>query len=449
MKYTLKTCLALLLTGAIALGGLAGCAGSGTPDASSAQSSEAAQESVASTAEESGTPQTQEPVTLSFLRTGTDERAQKAYEELIGQYTTQNPQITIEYQQYNFGTEMETKLNTLYASGAAPDLVRAPISTIAQRATLGQYGALDSYLEGWDEKDQIIQTAYDVASYKGKCYGIATNIAASFLFYRKDHFEEVGLDPNKPPQTWEELLEYAEKLTVREGNNVVRAGFSIPIAMGNVTIIPFARQNGSSLVDEEANTAHFNDKGTVEALDFLSQFSSKNLLIPYINNQEQNPFEVGNASITYGSLDSYNAIVASGVDWVDQIMFAPGVSRGEKSNFGGCQIMFMSEEGKHKDESWEFMKFLFSDDSVWKLVTDASATPVKQALFDRFIELNPEIGSNYIEALDTAEGMPKVEWAVLFEKYINQAYEEAMYGHKGAQEALDDALEQLNAEMGA
>jgi multiple sugar transport system substrate-binding protein len=384
-------------------------------------------------------------ITLSYLRTGTDERSQRAYMDLINEFQTRYPNIVIEYQQYNFGTEMETKLNTLYASGAAPDVVRAPISTIAQRASMGQYGALDSYINNWNERDQIIQHAYNVASYRGKTYGIAINIAASFLLYRKDYFQQAGIDPANPPETWEQLLEYAQKLTIRQGSNVTRAGFSIPVASGNITILPFARQNGSSLIDENNNTAHFNDAATVEALSYLAQFNQKNLLIPFTFNQNQNPFEVGNAAITVGSLDNYNSIVASGVDWVKQIAFAPMVSRKTKSNFGGCQIMFMSEEGKHKNESWEFIKFLFSDSSVWKLVQDAGATPVKKGLFEDFVKLNPEIGVTYLDALNYAEGMPKVEWSVLFEKYINQAYEEAMYG-KNAKEALDDALRQLNTE---
>ena len=33
------------------------------------------------------------------------------------------------------------------------------------------------------------------------------------LFYNKDAFEEVGLDPEDPPETWEEVVEYGQKLT--------------------------------------------------------------------------------------------------------------------------------------------------------------------------------------------------------------------------------------------
>lgn len=98
--------------------------------------------------------------------------------------------------------------------------------------------------------------------------------------------------------------------------------------------------------------------------------------------------------------------------------------------------MFMSEEGKHKEETWEFMKYLFENENVWKLTTEAGAAPVKLSLKDKYLEEYPEIGAAYLEALEYAEGMPKVTWAALFEEAVCTAYEEAMYGKRMASRLL-------------
>lgn len=421
---------ALLLAALMAVGTVAGCE-SGTAEP---QSGSSAQEP--------------EAVTMTFLRAGTDEITQNVYEELIAGYEEEHSGVTIEYQQVNFGTDLETKLNTLYAGGSAPDLVRAPISTIALRASMGQYAELDGYIENWSEKDNYLENAYEVGSYNGKQYGLPINIDAQVLFYRKDYFEEAGLDPNSPPKTWEELLDYAEKLTVWEGDDVMRAGFSFPISGEHQTLIPFARQNGSLVVDEENNKPVFNDEKTVEALEYLMQYADKNLIIPYVRNKDQNPFLLGNAAITYGAVGEYTTLKANGIEWVDQIGFACGVGREKISTFGGAQIMFISEESKYKDQAWSFIEYLFTDDSVWKLVSETGATPVKLSLSDQYIEAFPEIGPAFLESLQYAQGMPKVEWAASFEEAIKLAFEEAMYGKKDAQTALDDAYNQLMAEIG-
>ncbi len=425
-----KKSLVLFLTGVMLASALAGCSSNSEEDSG--------------TEKNSG----EEKITLSFLRAGTSENVQKVYEELIEAYEKEHPNIKIEYEQVGFGEELETKLNTMYASGMAPDIVRAPISTIAERASRGQYANLDEYIEGWDEKDDILSTAYDVGSYDGHKYGIAVNIESTFLFYRKDMFEEAGLDPNNAPETWEELLDYAEKLTVRDGDSVTRAGFAIPTSAGHSTFIPFARQNGAELVDIENDIPTFNDEKSIEALEYLSTFGSENLLIPYINNKDDNPFDTGNAAMKYGDINSYIALQEKGVDWIDQIGFATGVGREKINSFGGCQIMFMSEESKYKDEAWNFIEYLFEDDNLWKLSTEAGAAPVKKSLEERYLEQYPEIGAAYLESLEYAEGMPKVTWAALFEEAICTAYEEAMYGKKEAGDALNDAYDWLMGEIG-
>ena len=37
-----------------------------------------------------------------------------------------------------------------------------------------------------------------------------------------DHFKEAGLDPDKPPATWTELIDDAKKLTKRDGDKITR-----------------------------------------------------------------------------------------------------------------------------------------------------------------------------------------------------------------------------------
>lgn len=66
-------------------------------------------------------------------------------------------------------------------------------------------------------------------SYDKKLYAVPFFQVAMALYYRKDHFLEAGLDPNRPPRTWEEFIEYGRKLTeARPGRN----GFLFSAGMG-------------------------------------------------------------------------------------------------------------------------------------------------------------------------------------------------------------------------
>ncbi|MFZ4507076.1 MAG: extracellular solute-binding protein [Fimbriimonas sp.] len=60
-----------------------------------------------------------------------------------------------------------------------------------------------------------------IRSYDGHTYAIPFYQVAVGLFYRKDHFREAGLDPNRPPKNWDEFYRYAQKLTQKG-----RSGFA-------------------------------------------------------------------------------------------------------------------------------------------------------------------------------------------------------------------------------
>jgi sn-glycerol 3-phosphate transport system substrate-binding protein len=77
--------------------------------------------------------------------------------------------------------------------------------------------------------DDLIKTADDKAWLKsfypafmensqtgGKTWGIPFQRSTVVLFYNKDAFKEAGLDPDRPPQTWTQMREYAQKLTKRD-----------------------------------------------------------------------------------------------------------------------------------------------------------------------------------------------------------------------------------------
>src|SRR5262252_6974502 len=63
----------------------------------------------------------------------------------------------------------------------------------------------------------------------GKTWGIPFQRSTIVLYYNKDMFKEAGLDPNKPPGSWNDMTAYAQKLTKRDASGkVTQWGVQIP-----------------------------------------------------------------------------------------------------------------------------------------------------------------------------------------------------------------------------
>jgi multiple sugar transport system substrate-binding protein len=79
--------------------------------------------------------------------------------------------------------------------------------------------------EKWDTK--LADYLRDWGTWEGTRYGFAAEGIIQFLYINVDHFREAGLDPNNPPQTVDEFLDAARKLTKRDANgNIIRAGYA-------------------------------------------------------------------------------------------------------------------------------------------------------------------------------------------------------------------------------
>lgn len=114
-----------------------------------------------------------------------------------------------------------------------------------------------------------------VRSYDGNVYSIPWFQVAQGLYYRKDHFVEAGLDPNKPPKDWDEFYRYAQILTEK---NSSRAAFKFGADIGSKAYYwsNFVWQAGGEVVKEAEGgkwKAAVASEAGVKALDFFRKLT--------------------------------------------------------------------------------------------------------------------------------------------------------------------------------
>ena len=88
----------------------------------------------------------------------------------------------------------------------------------------------------------------------GKWYSMINYTDVRLLYWNKDAFQEVGLNPDKPPATWDELRTAANRLTKRGPDTPYeRLGFSTQHSQAYFHI--FAWQNGGSFQTPDGKKA--------------------------------------------------------------------------------------------------------------------------------------------------------------------------------------------------
>ncbi len=105
------------------------------------------------------------------------------------------------------------KLQTAQAAGKQPDVATTNYGAIAAGVAEGKFAPLDDYLDAAQFSD-IKENVADFVTIDGEHYAYPMLVEPStVLYYRSDLVTAAGLDPNAPPTTWDELIDWATKLT--------------------------------------------------------------------------------------------------------------------------------------------------------------------------------------------------------------------------------------------
>jgi sn-glycerol 3-phosphate transport system substrate-binding protein len=111
----------------------------------------------------------------------------------------------------------------------------------------------------------------------GKTWGIPFQRSTIVLYWNKELFKEAGLDPNKPPVTWAEQVEYAKKLTKRDASgNATQWGIQVPSSGFPYWLFQgFTTQNDVLLMNEAGTETYYDKPAVVEALSYWVDLSQK------------------------------------------------------------------------------------------------------------------------------------------------------------------------------
>jgi ABC-type glycerol-3-phosphate transport system substrate-binding protein len=386
------------------------------------------------------------PVTLRFVRIGTDAAETTYWKRVISDFNAKTPGVTVEYDDAAIGEAMETKLNSMFSAGLGPDIIGHGIMSVAARAEAKNYLPIDSYFDKWEGKDDIMASVLANGTYKNKVYGLGYSMTPFVFAYRKDLFTTAGLDPESPPKTWSDLESYARKLTVKDSaGRITQSGFAFPKSAGNfVEFDALVFGNGGRYYDASGNpTLDTADKS--ETLDFLAGFVNE-VGIPYASG-ETNPFVAGTAAMTLINNVALTPMLKDAA-YAGKIGIALPPSNKEPATFSGCNMLFIGGDCKHPDQAFQFISFALTKTEVLTRAKELNIPVTRTSQVAAFIALDP---MNEVRASCVAKGigMPRTTWAAAFQKTRNDMVQQVLYGKTSAVDAVKAAQKALEAEIAA
>jgi sn-glycerol 3-phosphate transport system substrate-binding protein len=111
---------------------------------------------------------------------------------------------------------------------------------------------------------------------EGKTWGIPFQRSTIVAYYNKDMFRAAGLDPEKAPTTWDEMVEMGQALTKDGTYGLMIPSTGYPYWMFQALAI----QNGKELMSDDGLTTYFDDPTVVDTLKFWISLSEEFGIMP-------------------------------------------------------------------------------------------------------------------------------------------------------------------------
>ncbi len=214
----------------------------------------------------------------------TEEATKGIFKTMIDSFQKNNPNIKVETTGIPFNNYKDQVLIAL-SSGDTPDVIQGNSQMMS--AFDGAQGLAP--LEGLIKKDvidDIFPNNLAGTTFGGKIKALSWVPHPIALFYNKDLFQKAGLDPEKPPKTWDEMVDYAKKISAlkkdKDGNQVYGLGIEDgKESHAGAAFIGIMYSFGGEFVSKDGKVT-FDNPGTKEALKFIKDMVAGGIMPPSV-----------------------------------------------------------------------------------------------------------------------------------------------------------------------
>jgi sn-glycerol 3-phosphate transport system substrate-binding protein len=370
-------------------------------------------------------------------------------------------EVTIDFWHAMGGHNLEV-VNTLVEEfNSSHDQVEVKAQYIED---LGKEVAGDNSFD-WDKFLVPVSNYYTI---DGKLNSMPFNSSTPILYYDRDAFEEAGLDPNRPPQTFAELKEYARKLTIKNDDGTVeRYGFTLGIVgwfveqmVANQDATLVNNDNGRSA---RATASNLNEEAAVRFVKLWKEMVDEGIMLNPGRGWDgaNQAFSSGRAAMLIESTSSVAGFTenaeAAGFELGTGFLPRPAAANRGGVIIGGASLWTIADHPEEElKATWEFLKWLSEEEQQVYWFENTGYFPVTKAAVERemnnkFFAENPNYLTAFLQLLLSKKAV-STQGALIgtfpeVRQIVEESVEKTLEGNMTPQAAMDEAAERVNKSL--
>ncbi|MEA5015050.1 MAG: ABC transporter substrate-binding protein [Candidatus Limiplasma sp.] len=359
-------------------------------------------------------------------------------------YMALHPQVELNVVQ---PSDMSDQFALALSSGDVPDIVSMDCVLIPYYASIGALADITDKFAELPYKDAFSGGLVDLAQYEGAQYAVPFSPDVSVMLYNKAHFAEAGLDPEVGPASWDQLIEYAQKLTTADHYGYVYGAGDSGTMM--FTFVPYIWSNGGDVMSADGSKSMLDQPEAIEALQLMCDLENTYKVCPagitsYGWTEAQDAFLSGKASMIVLGSNAVWGMISGAYDIDAGICLIPSKDGVTHSSFSGGDSMAMTYDCANPDVAWDFIQYCLSEDVQVEEMAQYGQLPARSDLFDnKYFNEHPEY-KVLQSALAVGEAPYSLKYNEMYVPFLD-GLQAAVNGTMSAQDAFSSAAKKINA----
>ena len=199
---------------------------------------------------------------------GLGSEADKKMKEIISDFNEEHDDIEVVAVPQADYDETYEKLQAAIASDTAPGVFISEITPMTDLAKKDAIQPLDEFVQEDDryDEDDFLEVLLEPGKIDDSLYALPGYGTTQVMYYRKDIYEDVGIDPEEAYSTWENLADASKEL---QDSGEVDYGH-LPM-WDEDNLMDIARSNGGSILNEDETEVLIDEPEWIDAWEFIRE----------------------------------------------------------------------------------------------------------------------------------------------------------------------------------
>ena len=329
------------------------------------------------------------------------------------------------------------------ASNTTPDIIVVDNPDHARYSSAGALADLTDRIKAWGQADKYFPGPWNSTLWQGKNYGVPLGSNTIVLWINADMAKAAGLDVANPPKSWDDLTNWAAKLTDKANGVFGVALLAKHDETSTFEFLPWVLQQGADLNSLDSPDAiaamqfwwNLIDKGYAPKDSITNGFAEIYQL-----------FTTGKAAMMFSGTWNLSTLPTDAkFKWVAAPL---PYSKKPASSLGGENFAIMAAS-KNVDGAWSYLKFLQDPAYAQTFYGCMNYLPSRSDVADTLAKNADATMKVFLTQMKSAQPRgPLPNWSDV-SAVVQDAIQEALSGQKTPEQAMKDAAVKIKPLLAA